>query len=231
MQGGYLMIDLSDTRLFERLRIGMQVGKPILIQDGNQNFFIDRITGGNPIYDEDDILTGYSDIVLLSANGSIIITDANVVTKTDLDNVINPLMENIKDASGNLRFIETNGTASTKEGLTITYNKCSLSGTHIMFVVAGSVDNGTAIVSNDIRCKFDLPDWILNKIYAVWSTNRVDIKSFPLIADDWSTQSLQVVLTKLNNGVEIGNSANVTLTADRNFRIQFDLLIDNESGE
>ena len=214
MNGGYLIVSKDDTNLYEKLNKALTLGKPVLwYEDENTCYFIDTITKSGA----DIILTKGGKTITIESDGDI----------TEVGDLLT-ILDNIVDKDGNKRFIETNGTPSTKTGLTITYNKCSLSGTHIMFVIAGNIANTTAILTNDVRCKFDLPQWILDKIFPVWDSSRVDIKAFPLIADDWSTQSLQFVMTKLSNGIEIGNSAAVTLTADRSFRIQFDLLIDNE---
>lgn len=232
MEGGYLMINLADNELFQRLQIGKDLGKPILVRDGNQNFFIDRITGGSPIYDEDDILTGYSDIVLLSANGSITITDANVVTKTDLDNVIYPLMENIKDASGNLRFIEGAGVNSEISGVTITYSKWSLSGTHLMLVLAGTIANATSLADGNTFVEYEIPEWIADKIYTVWGETNIEVKNINVYNQNWTFQAMSFNIRKTaTKTLLIRNIGGFTATAERSFRIQFDLLIDNEDGE
>lgn len=214
MNGGYLMVSKTDTKLYEKLNNALTLGKPVLwYEDENTCYYIDTITKSG------------TDIILTKGGKTITIeNDGDITEVGDLLTI----MENIVDKDGNKRFIETDGTPSTKEGLTITYNKCSLSGTHLMIVLAGNIANSTVISTNDVRCKFDIPQWILDKIFPVWDANRVDIKSFALFGDDWSTQSLQFVMTKLSNGIEIGNSAGVTLTADRSFRVQFDLLIDAE---
>lgn len=142
------------------------------------------------------------------------------------------LFENIVDKDGHLRFIEGNGAVATdihinEEGL---YCKWSLSGSHLMFVLAGSFDSGTSIPSGTFA-SFELPKWIMDKIYPVFSS-RVEIKEVALYNEDWSTEDskLVLVLTKATNSLMsfINVQTGFTITKDRSFRIQCDLLIDNE---
>ena len=138
------------------------------------------------------------------------------------------LMSNIVDSQGNKRFVEGNGAVETAvDGLTITYKKWSLSGTHIMFVLAGTFANGTELPSNTDLISFDLPTFILNKITSIWRGN-IENKNFSAYADDWSSQNGTMVLRKIDNKIIIRTTSEVTFTKDRNFRIQFDLLIDSE---
>lgn len=83
MEGGYVLINLADIKLFERLLITLDLGKPILLRDGKQNYFIDKITGGNITAYEDDGVTPstYADIVLTSAIGTITIKQDGTITK------------------------------------------------------------------------------------------------------------------------------------------------------
>ena len=83
MEGGYVLINLADIKLFERLLITLDLGKPILLRDGKQNYFIDKITGGNVTAYEDDGITPstYADIVLTSAIGTITIKQNGAITK------------------------------------------------------------------------------------------------------------------------------------------------------
>ena len=54
------------------------------------------------------------------------------------------------DSQSHNRFVEGEGDLKTIAGITFTYNKWSLSGTHFMLVLAGSIANGTAITTADI---------------------------------------------------------------------------------
>lgn len=132
------------------------------------------------------------------------------------------------DSAGNPRFVEGDGEGLEQEGVTITYCKWSLSGTHLMFVVAGSVANGTTLANGYSIARYTIPDYIKNKIYPVWSLYYIETKDVSFVGEDWSRQSSGFTLGKFPNTINIAKSSSLTLTADRAFRIQFDLLIDNE---
>lgn len=135
-------------------------------------------------------------------------------------------LSKIVDNKGNRRFIEGEGTPLNKEGVTISYCKWSLSGTHLMVVVAGSIDNGTTIPQFTHFGDFDLPDFIFNKIQTVWGSN-IEMKSIQAFNSDWSSQTIGTYLTKTTRLSILTNGA-FTATKDRNFRIQFDVLIDQD---
>lgn len=133
-------------------------------------------------------------------------------------------IETLVDAAGNPSFVEGNGTPSTIEGFTATYCKWSLSGTHLMIALAGSFENGIS-VSGDIAT-FTLPDYIKDKISALVG-NYIEFKSLVLRAENLGTQQVEFQNILTSTGVKITIS-NISLTAKRYFRIQFDLLIDSE---
>ena len=56
-------------------------------------------------------------------------------------------IENIYDEDEHKRFIEGDLTLQTIEGVSFSYGKWSLSGTHLMVVIAGSIANETVIAS------------------------------------------------------------------------------------
>ena len=140
------------------------------------------------------------------------------------------LMDNIVDNHGNKRFVEFNGVAdaSLPAGVTITYNKASLSGTHFMVVIAGTIAEGTVISNNQIFSEFIIPKYISDKIVAVWDNRYIENKTINLVSDTWSTQSISMVLLKLfnTNTLRVYTPSTLTLTDDKHFRVQFDLLID-----
>ena len=135
------------------------------------------------------------------------------------------LMENIVDSKGNKRFIEGEGAASTVSGVTIIDNKWSLSGTHLMIVLTGVIDN-SIVVSPDDYFTVDLPKWIRDKIFTI-AGRQVERKAATLTATDYSTQTMYISLTKENDTIGLYFET-VTLSKRRFFRVQFDLLIDNE---
>lgn len=135
-------------------------------------------------------------------------------------------LNNVVDSYGNPRFIEGDGTYATITGFTATQCKWSLSGTHLMLVVAGTIANGTAIPQYTHLGDFNVPNFIFDKIQTVWGTN-IEIKSIQVFNSDWSAQTMSTYLTKTTKLSILANSA-FTASKDRNFRIQFDLLIDSE---
>lgn len=135
-------------------------------------------------------------------------------------------ISNLVDSKGNPRFVEGEGTPLTQEGFTATYCKWSLSGTHLMLVLAGSVASGTTIPALSIMASYNLPAWILDKIVPV-TGSIVEYKSIAAYASDYSTQTVNSFFRK-STDVAIAINGAFTLTANRNFRIQYDLLIDSE---
>lgn len=139
------------------------------------------------------------------------------------------LMEKIKDASGNLRFVGGEGTPLSQAGYTNAYCGWSLSGTHIMFVLAGGFASGTTISAGQFAV-FDIPQWIADKIFPVFGASNIEVKEVPLYNADWTVDDNKppLVLQKSGHYVFIKNvSTSFTLAKDRSFRVQFDLLIDN----
>ena len=134
-------------------------------------------------------------------------------------------MEQITDADGHSRFIENDIIGEETEGITYTYGKWSLSGTHLMFVLAGSIANATALGNNILAKITNVPSWIMNKIILLFG-NRVLNTTITLYDSGGSTQNLAVRLIKQSDTELQITTGSLTLTADRNFRIQFDLLID-----
>lgn len=137
------------------------------------------------------------------------------------------LFENIVDKDGHKRFIEGDINLNAITGLTKLYGKWSLSGTHLMLVLAGKIDNG-AELPNQTICAISLPEWVFNKITAI-AGSRIDARSVVAYDSGINTnQTFQVILNKRTNDV-IFYMSSITATDDRYFRFTFDLLIDNET--
>ena len=131
------------------------------------------------------------------------------------------------DKDGHDRFIE--GDIELKEGVNITktYAKWSLSGSHLLIVIAGTITNGDVIASDTI-CEINAPEWILDKIYPTIST-IVENKTCVFYNSSFGSQSTPVFLEKYTSPKKLSIYMNgFTATDDRNFRLAFDLLIDNE---
>ena len=131
----------------------------------------------------------------------------------------------LKDAQGNPRFVEGDITMKTIEGVTQTYGKWSLSGTHLMIVVTLSIENGTTIPARQNICSIVLPQWIMDKIIPLFST-YVSINSFRTMGAN-ADASLLVFLHKYENYLRMDNGSSPYVSSrNESVRIQFDLLID-----
>lgn len=144
-----------------------------------------------------------------------------------VDNSNNPIVicENFNDKNGNARFVGGNLSVSTISGITFTYAKWSLSGSHIMFVLCGEVAANTTL-NVDVWASVTLPDYIKNKISGVFASTNIEVKDSRAYYDDWNSINIQTVLQKTSDGVQILMIQNPTSTAIAHFRIQYDLLID-----
>ena len=127
------------------------------------------------------------------------------------------------DEAGHQRFIEGDITFNEIEGLTQTYGKWSLSGSHLLIVIAGSIANETAI-SGTIISSIDLPAWIKDKLVPIYGQAIVRQTDYAYSSDGATNQSVLNVLGKSGANIYVGSY--ITATADRYFRYQFDLLID-----
>lgn len=145
----------------------------------------------------------------------------NGATKEDVK------LENIKDKHGNKRFIEGAIEIVTTEGVSLEYGKWSLSGTHLMIVIVLTATNGSTINSGKIA-DINIPSWIKNKIYPLYGTNRVDRNNILMYADNETYQTLSLRLLNDSTAFRINVVSDLTLTANRSGRIEFDLLIDAE---
>ena len=140
-------------------------------------------------------------------------------------------MEQIVDKDGHQRFIEGDIDLSNDmpDGMTKIYGKWSLSGSHLLIVLAIDIVDTTEITGGVAMATLNLPDWVKNKIIPLWQSNYIDTKTFNAFADNWSTQTIQVHFYKsLQGAITLRTGNNITLSADRHCRIVFDLLIDNE---
>ena len=135
-------------------------------------------------------------------------------------------LEDIVDKDGHNRFIEGDIVAEEVTGVTLTYGKWSLSGTHLLIVAIGIVENNTVWASAKFATLQNLPQWVKDKIVPI-AGNYVVVKEYKLFGNDVSSQTSNTYLRKIDGDIRIDNGG-ITLTADRTFRMEFDLLIDNE---
>ena len=132
------------------------------------------------------------------------------------------------DAEGHNRFIEGDIPTNAITGISYSYAKWSLSGSHLMLIIAGNIADTTVITAGQFLCTaLTLPEWIYDKLVAIYS-NVVSQAAFNCFASDGTTQALGVYLRKISAGRLDFMLGSLTLTKDRSFRVYFDLLIDAE---
>ena len=138
-------------------------------------------------------------------------------------------IESLVDSQGHDRFVEGDITIEEITGITQTYGKWSLSGTHLMIVVAVDIADTTVLTNASILANLDgIPEWIKDKIVPTFS-NIVYTQNFSAYASNYTTQTVTVVLQKHSTyGLRLLLGNNVTLTADRTLRVVYDLLIDSD---
>lgn len=168
-------------------------------------------------------------VALRNSSGAMNIADpvwpSNAATKSYCDT--GDLFENIKDNNGNKRFVEGSLTTSSITGMTYDYSKWSLSGTHLMMVLAGFTTDSVVLSQGQTICEIELPSYIFDKIYPVTS-NQVDTKQISFKNTVGGTiDNVTIWLIKDTNKLVFQNRTNITIATDRYFRMQFDLLIDN----
>ncbi len=204
LNGGYAMIAHDATQ--KDLEVAYKTKRPVLLYDADHRAHWAQIN-------EKEVETIDEE------------TEETIITYEYSYELLNAI-EALVDDNGNPRFIEGDGVPATIDGFTATYCKWSLSGTHLMLVLAGNVANECVIPVSTNIATFNLPDFIMDKIAPIISTtiNRYAVTFY---AEDFSNQSAVISLLKDNNVTMTFNST-FTLTANRNFRIQFDILIDNE---
>ena len=222
---------LIDVSAIGDTNVKAQAGKDINLYSSNKI----QVYGDEGADVSDDYGDGVSvlkDTIILETTSHNLILNEDGTLKMDSNKIAENghlTFENIYDSQGRPRFIEGAGTLPEMTGVTFTYNKWSLSGTHLMLVLAGEIANGTALPSLTNLDVYSLPLWVYNKIYPVWATTYIELKALVLRDNDWVSQSVNVTLTRVSsNRLAIQTAGAITLTATRKFRIQFDLLIDNE---
>lgn len=141
------------------------------------------------------------------------------------------VIENIKDEDGHDRFIEGNLALASSgfTGITFNYGRWSLSGTHLMIVVSGVAENNATMQDNLHIASASIPAWIYNKIMPN-ATNVVDVKDFNVIVASHAMSKYgTITLRKQNDILRLDNSSGAkSITTGGMFRIQFDLIVDNQ---
>ncbi len=144
-------------------------------------------------------------------------------------------LEGILDAKGHNRFIEGEGTPNAISGISVQYNKWSLSGSHLMIVLAFKIDANATLDNYAILEDIEIPEWIYNKIYPLGDGTGNWANVVQAIATDNAgiptAEDARFLVAKNNEQLRVYHiSSAYTPTADRYIRVQFDLLIDNASA-
>lgn len=143
------------------------------------------------------------------------------------------IFENITDKDGHKRFIEgeISNNVELPEGFTFEYGKWSLSGTHLLLVLSGKLLNTSTITAGIYAKTIGLPEWIYNKLIPTFQ-NTFEQKSLSYYGDDYTSQNASILIQRNTSDKQIQfYFSSITATQDRGWRIQFDLLIDNESQD
>ena len=140
-----------------------------------------------------------------------------------------PIFENIVDAQGNKRFIEGDIEIETKEGLSKDFGKWALSGSHLLIVLAFTIQSNITIGVEKLGELKNLPDWVKGKIIPLFS-RYVFANSVNGFTDAFGVLQGGFSLYKQDSGeIEIRSYNSITSNAITHFRVAFDLLIDNET--
>ena len=140
-----------------------------------------------------------------------------------------PIFEEIVDKDGHQRFIDGDIDPTLPAGLTLQYGKWSLSGSHLMIVIALAVASSTT--TNVMHIVFDnLPEWIEDKIVPVFGDYIEDKGKVSIV--NTSTQKVG----EFNNNLNVNTDGHLRITyaigtatiGDGFVRVVYDLLIDNE---
>ena len=178
---------------------------------------------------ETGICITYADASVVETQSYDLVDDEWVYNSEDKSDILNPRLETIKDKDDHSRFIEGAIITQEVEGVTQKYGKWSLSGTHLMIVVAITFANGYQLGSFTMG-ELELPKWVYDKIYGVIGSSGVDVKGFNAWDTSSTSQSISTnILEKIgNNKLRIIHYGAVTFTSEKTVRMSYDLLIDNE---
>ena len=139
------------------------------------------------------------------------------------------VFESIDDKDGHARFIEGNGTPLSLEGFNSVFCKWSLSGTHLMFVLAGSITANTNVNVSSKLAQFDLPEWVRNKIYPLFEGGfLIEYKTIIATTISYTQVNIPIYVDKNSTGIAFYNQSTIEESATIYFRMTCDLLIDNE---
>lgn len=204
--------------------------KNVVLKDSNSNELNPQTTitqikdsSGNALFSVSG--TGISTANSYTINGASI-TDSSI-TSGKIENL---QLNKLVDSDEHNRFIGDDITPGTTN-ITWRYTKWTLSGTHLMIVLAGFT--GTEFGAGELNITINLPAWIKSKIYPIASehTPLVSMVNATARATGVAYDSPRFVLIKSSSSgnpitienIDVVNSQHVNQYV---FRIQFDLVIE-----
>ena len=161
-------------------------------------------------------------------------TNANVIAAIAKNNHL--IFENIYDKNVHNRFIEGNINLSAEAataGLLKSYGKWSLSGSHLMLALCVEIPENVSFNASYLSY-ITLPTWIKNKIYPIIAGGGdfIGYNTISILTENSYSVPLPSLFTSLRvwsgDSVVISVGGISATNSKRAFRIQFDLLIDNE---
>lgn len=152
-------------------------------------------------------------------------------SRNELKNSIEQTKKNVStlvDKDGNNRFQDFDVEMETISGITFTYSKASLSGSHLLIVIAGVLEAGTAITAVKWG-ELPLPKWIRDKITPTYSAYVGSFNGQIITSGSYAVNPIAVNVDKTDTGLRIDAGSNISADVNNKyFRIPVDLLIDFE---
>lgn len=135
-------------------------------------------------------------------------------------------IENLVDSKGRNRFIEGVGVPENVDGMTIISSKWELNGKNLIFEILGSLNKN--VPSNTTICRFNLPEWIANKL-TLAVANLIDLTYNVIAFIDGGASPLYVLIYKYSNALDfVISSGASSISTTGYFKIRYNIIIDNE---
>ena len=208
--------------------------------NGSDDVIVDVDNDKLEIHLSDELQAKLARVLLTPSSAPSTRKVVTIDTNGAQDNVdgteLTTLMSNIVDSHGNKRFVEGDINLSpdfSNLGITKLYGKWSLSGTHLMIVIAINIPANITTPKNGTICEIQFPNYIKDKLIGLWG-NILDVKNFMVRdATAWylnikTLTDVQSVIFSNGRFIILTSGATITTEAQSVCRIQFDLLIDSE---
>lgn len=212
LNGGYAMIKHNASQ--KDLANAYKTNKPVLVYDENQKAHWGQIN-------EKAIETIDEE------------TEETITTYEYSYQLLNDITS-LVDSAGNSRFIEGDITTNAISNIKYTYKKWSLSGTHLMIVLAGEATANATIETNQEYGNLVLPPFIRSKIATLTPEGRISSSQlWSFVAyEATSLKNISLVSYSADGPLSIIGWATGNFTIPKGtFRLQFDLLIDADYSE